>query len=54
MDISEQTVIATFGDATLVKVEGKLHLRGGSMVDRMEALEWVSLFLPDDVVSLER
>ena len=54
MDVSEDQVLATFGEARLIKVEGKLHLRGGSMSDRMEALEWVSLFLPDEAVSLER
>ena len=53
-DITEEQVIASFGDAKLVKVDGTLHLRGGSMSDRIEALEWVSLFLPEEAVRLER
>lgn len=54
MDITEEQVIASFGEAKLVKVDGTLHLRGGSMSDRIEALEWVSLFLPEEAVRLER
>ena len=37
-DIRECEVIATFGDAQLVKTRaGKLELRGGSPEDRQEA-----------------
>ncbi len=44
----EGQVIAKFGDARLVNVHGQIELQGGSMSDRMEALEWMSLFLPDE------
>ena len=37
-----------------MKVDGKIQLRGGSMSDRMEALEWLSLFLPEEVACVER
>ena len=47
-----EQVIATFGEAKLVKVDGKIQLRDGSMADRMEAMEWISLFMPDEVVSI--
>ncbi len=43
-----------FGEAQLVKVNGRIRLRGGSMADRTEALEWLSLFMPDEVVRVER
>jgi hypothetical protein len=43
----EGVVIAVFGDAQLVAAEGCLELRGGTMADRSEALEWVSLFMPE-------
>jgi hypothetical protein len=45
-------LIATFGDARLVRVNGRIHLRGGSMSDRMEALEWLSLFMPEATASV--
>ena len=54
MDISEEQVVASFGEAKLVKVDGTLQLRGGSMSDRIEALEWISIFLPEESVRLER
>jgi len=47
-------VIASFGEATLVKVDGRMQLRGGSMADRLEALEWIALFLPEEVAMVQR
>ncbi len=47
-------LIAGFGEAKLVKVDGRIQLRGGSMADRTEALEWVALFLPDEEVVRSR
>ena len=44
--------VARFGEAVLIRSGGRLFLRGGSMADRMEALEWVALFMPDSVPSL--
>lgn len=50
----QEEIIATFGDAVLVKAGGRIQLRGGSMSDRMEALEWMSLFMPEESVRVER
>ena len=47
-------VIASFGEARLVKVDGRIELRGGTMADRMEALEWISLFMPDEAARIRR
>jgi hypothetical protein len=49
----KKEVLGTFGEAQLVRVDDKIHLRGGSMADRIEALEWVALFMPDEVVSMD-
>jgi len=49
-----EEVLATFGEAELIRVAGVIHLRGGSMADRMEALEWLSLFMPEAAVCVER
>jgi len=49
----EEEVIARFGEAILVRVRGRIVLRGGSMADRMEALEWMAMFMPDAVASLK-
>jgi hypothetical protein len=49
-----EEVIATFGEARLVRVEGRIELHGGSMSDRMEALEWMALTLPDEMVDIHR
>jgi len=47
-------IVARFGAATLVKQpEGRIRLVGGSESDRIEAREWVSLFL-HEVVLAER
>jgi hypothetical protein len=44
--------VARFGDAVLIRSRGRIVLRGGSMADRTEALEWMALFMPDAVTSL--
>ena len=49
-----EEVIAVFGEARIVRVDGKVHLRGGSMADRTEALEWLAIFLPEEVACVER
>lgn len=53
--VTERTeeIIATFGEARLIRAEGRVYLRGGSMADRMEALEWLSMMMPETVVSME-
>ncbi|MBI1840626.1 MAG: hypothetical protein HYR88_07200 [Verrucomicrobia bacterium] len=48
-----EELIAMFGDAKCVKIDGHFYLRGGSMADRTEALEWVMMFMPDEVVRLD-
>ncbi len=54
MEVAYDEVVAVFGEARLVKIEGRLHLLGGSMADRTEAVEWVMMFLPDEVVRMQR
>jgi len=49
-----EDVVAIFGEARLVRVDSSICLRGGSMADRMEALEWLSMMMPETVVSMER
>ena len=39
-------VIAEFGEAKLVRVGAKVLLEGGSMADRLDALEWAKINLP--------
>jgi hypothetical protein len=46
-------VIAQFGEAVLVRMDGRIVLRGGSMADRTEALEWLSMFMPEAVATLK-
>ncbi len=49
---SEGQTIAIFGRARLVKKhDGKFELIGGSRDERADALEWVSLFLHEAVIS---
>ena len=44
-------LIASWGEARLIKyLDGKLVLKGGSKENRMEAREWISMFLNDAVV----
>jgi len=47
-------VIAQFGEARLVRLKGRVHLRGGSMADRTEALEWMAIFMPEEAAMVER
>lgn len=54
MDERQDGLVAEFGEALLSRERGRLHLRGGSMADRMEALEWVALFLPDEAPCVRR
>jgi len=42
-------IIAVFGEAHLVRVEERIELRGGSMADRTEALEWLVQAMPSEV-----
>ena len=44
--------IARFGAAELVDVHGQVYLRGGSSIERTEALEWMSLCMPERPVRL--
>jgi hypothetical protein len=47
----EGEVMASWGEARLIKyLDGKLVLKGGSKENRMEAREWISMFLNDAVV----
>ena len=47
----EGEMIASWGQARLIKyLDGKLELKGGSKDDRIEAREWISMFLTDAVV----
>ncbi len=48
----EGITMATFGEARLMKkLDGKIELIGGSAENRSEAKEWISLFLPEAVVT---
>jgi hypothetical protein len=49
-----EEVVAIFGEARLLKADGRIELHGGSMSDRTEALEWMSLFMPDEVVRMRK
>ena len=44
--------IASFGAAELVDIHGQVYLRGGTSLDRNEALEWMSLCMPERAVRL--
>jgi hypothetical protein len=47
----EGELIASWGEARLIKfLDGKLVLKGGSKADRIEARDWISMFLNDAVV----
>lgn len=49
-----EKLIARFGNAELVEEAcGRVKLRGGSKSDRIEALEWISLFMIDVVPIIE-
>ena len=46
-----ETLVARFGEARLVcTLQGRIELRDGSRSDRIEAREWVSMFLHDVAV----
>ena len=45
-------VVALFGQARLIrKADGRFQLEGGNRHDRLAAIEWTSMFLPEAVVS---
>jgi hypothetical protein len=47
----EGEVMASWGEARLIEfLDGKVVLKGGSKEDRMEAREWISMFLNGAVV----
>lgn len=46
-------IVARFGRAWIVEVNGELHLSGGSKEERAEALEYASMFLADRVVRVK-
>ena len=50
---NRQQLIATFGAAELLKLDDGMVLRGGTAADRTEALEWISLFLPEEFATVE-
>ncbi|HXG47396.1 MAG TPA: hypothetical protein VNO52_07225 [Methylomirabilota bacterium] len=54
MFTDDEEVMATFGEARLVRAGDRVILRGGSMADRTEALEWLAIFHPEVVPVLER
>ena len=45
-------VVALFGQARLIrKADGRFQLEGGNRHDRLAAIEWSSMFLPEAVVA---
>ncbi|MCP4196433.1 MAG: hypothetical protein GY762_04715 [Proteobacteria bacterium] len=45
-------VVALFGQARLRRAaDGRFQLEGGNRHDRMAAIEWTSMFLPEAVVA---
>jgi hypothetical protein len=50
----KEELVATFGEARLIRVNGRIQLRGGSMADRAEALEWLAHVLPDESACVQR
>ena len=45
-------VVALFGQARLIrKADGRFQLEGGNRHDRLAAIEWTSMFLPEAVVA---
>jgi hypothetical protein len=53
IDYHREQLIASFGQAELVKIEDAIVLRGGTSSDRTDALEWISLFLPEEFATVE-
>lgn len=51
IDESKENLVTSFGSARLVQnLDGRFELRGGSQADRIEAHEWVSMFLHEVAV----
>lgn len=48
-----ELVLGRFGEALLVRVNGRIVLRGGTMADRMEAIEWMALFMPNAIMTMD-
>ena len=49
-----EEVLAQFGEAKLLRINDKVLLRGGSMADRIEALEWLAISMPEEAAAVER
>jgi hypothetical protein len=50
--IGKACIVATFGGTQLVRdINSRYELRGGSVADHTDALEWISIFLHEAVVS---
>ena len=47
---AHEELVAQFGETSVVRVGGRLELRGGPMSDRVEALEWLATFMPEATV----
>ena len=48
-------VVALFGQARLIREpDGRFQLEGGNRHDRLAAIEWTSMFLPEAVVAQRR
>ena len=48
-------VVALFGQARLMREpDGRFQLEGGNRHDRLAAVEWTSMFLPEAVLSKRR
>jgi hypothetical protein len=47
MPTDQGELVAQFGEAVLLRIHGRIVLRGGSMMERMEALEWMALTMPE-------
>lgn len=49
--VEPEIVIATFGEATLIQRPGSgCALTGGSFDERIEAKEWISLFMHEALI----
>ena len=40
-------VVAMFGEARLLLLQGMFRLEGGTMTDRVEAMEWANMVCPE-------
>lgn len=53
--INDEIFIVAFGEAKLFKrLNGEYELRHGTAVERHEAIEWISRFLPEALPHLEK